>query len=316
MKIDIEAELRVFEWRNARWTENKLIACSPFRDERRPSFYVWLRDDPVTGAKAGYWGDSGGYEYQKGSFIRLLSYLRDETEEETKEYLKSKYGLFSLQQIDIENITLDLPGWEVEVGEKHGGLDQSILDEYRFRHSYLSRRGISENVQRMMRIGYDREHRAITIPWFLPNGSLGNIKYRRVDSKQFWYHKGGMPIRELVYGLNIIYRKELREAVLCEAEIDAMSAMTAGIPAIAVGGAKLSDKQAELIARSPLESVVLATDNDEAGEKMRKQAISKLRNYVQLKVVSIPEPNKDINDVRDTEVIRKIIADAEIVGFS
>lgn len=313
MKIDIEAELRVFEWRNARWTENKLIACSPFRDERHPSFYVWLRDNPVTGAKAGYWGDSGGYEYQRGGFVQLLAFLRNETEQETREYLEAKYGS---TYVDTESMTLDLSGWTINPKPKCRGIDPSILDEYRFRHPYLERRGISEKIQRLMKIGYDRKHRAITIPWFLPDGSLGNIKYRRVDSKQFWYQPGGMPIREMVYGIDVICRRNVREAVLTEAEIDAMTVMTAGIPAIAVGGAKLSDKQAELIARSPLESVILATDNDEAGANLRKQAISKLRNYIQLKVVPIPEPNKDINDVRDTEVIRKIIAEAEIVGFS
>src|SRR5690606_11009523 len=130
---------------------------------------------------------------------------------------------------------------------------------------------------------YDRKQRAITIPWFLPDGTLGNIKYRRVDSKQFWYRKGGMPIRELVYGLDVIYRKEIREAVLCEAEIDAMTTMTAGIPAIAVGGAKMSEQQAELIARSLLECVIVATDNDAAGEKLREQAIRRLSGYVDLK---------------------------------
>lgn len=313
MAIDVEAELRAFEWRCARWTTDKLIACSPFRDDRRPSFYVWLRDDPVSGARAGYWGDSGGYEYQRGGFVQLLAFLRNETEEETREYLRSKYG--SSAYVDTENMTLDLSGWTIDPKPKRRGLDPAILDEYRFRHPYLERRGISEKVQRLMRVGYDRKHRAITIPWFLPDGTLGNIKYRRVDSKQFWYHKGGMPIRELVYGLNIIYRKEIREAVLCEAEIDAMTAMTAGIPAIAVGGAKMSEQQAELIARSPLESVILATDNDEAGEKMREQAIRRLIGYVDLKIASIPAGYKDLNELRGPLAVQRAIHSAKMYGL-
>ena len=307
MRIDVEEELRAYEWRGARWTEEKLIACSPFRDDRRPSFYVWLRDDPESGAKAGYWGDSGGYEYQRGGFVQLLAFLRNETEQETREYLAAKYGS---TYVDTESMTLDLSGWTINPKPKRRGIDPSILDEYRFRHPYLERRGISEKIQRLMKIGYDRKHRAITIPWFLPDGSLGNIKYRRVDSKQFWYRKGGMPIRELVYGLDVIYRKEIREVVLCEAEIDAMTAMTAGIPAVAVGGAKMSEQQAELIARSPLESVIIAADADEAGETLKVQAIERLRGYVDVSVVEIPGGCKDLNDVGSTEELRRIVREA------
>ena len=312
MRIDVEEELRAYEWRGARWTEEKLIACSPFRDDRRPSFYVWLRDDPESGAKAGYWGDSGGYEYQRGGFVQLLAFLRNETEQETWEYLAAKYGS---TYVDTESMTLDLSGWTINPKPKRRGIDPSILDEYRFRHPYLERRGISEKVQRLMRIGYDRKRRAITIPWFLPDGSLGNIKYRRVDSKQFWYRKGGMPIRELVYGLDVIYRKEIREVVLCEAEIDAMTAMTAGIPAVAVGGAKMSEQQAELIARSPLESVILATDNDEAGEKLREQAIRRLSGYGDLKLASIPAGYKDLNELRDPLAVQRAIHSAKMYGL-
>jgi len=311
MPIDVEAELRAFEWRCARWTADKLIACSPFRDDRRPSFYVWLRDDPVSGARAGYWGDSGGYEYQRGGFVQLLSFLRNETEEETREYLKEKYGLSKGHLSDTENLTLDLSGWQIEHAARRQPLDSTILNEYRYRHPYLERRGIHEQVQRIMRIGYDRKRRAITIPWFLPDGSLGNIKYRRVDSKQFWYHRGGCPIREMVYGLNVIYRQGIREAVLCEAEIDAMTAMTAGIPAVAVGGAKMSAQQAELIARSPLERVIIAADADEAGEKLKAQAIERLSGYIGLAAVTIPDGFKDLNDIGPTEELRRIVRDAQ-----
>lgn len=312
MKIDYEAELREYSWRDARWEDGRLRACSPFRDERKPSFYVWLRDDPVSNAKAGYWGDSGGSEYRRGGFVQLIAYLRNESEEEALEYLRAKYGAGDYGAIDPENLTLDFSDWRIE-STRRQSLDPAILDEYRFRHPYLSGRGISEKVQRGMKIGYDRKRKAVTIPWFLADGSLGNIKYRKVDSKAFWYRRGGRPIREMVYGINVIYRKKSREAVLCEAEIDAMTAMTAGIPAVAVGGSKLSQHQAEIIARSPLERVIIAADNDEAGEGLKSQVIERLRGYVDLAVARLPSGCKDVNDV-GAERLKKIVREAREIG--
>jgi len=75
INVDIEEELRLFPWNRARWTESKLIASSPFRDDNAPSFFVNL-----DGEYAGTWADSGAYgtEYESGNFVRLLAYLRNE----------------------------------------------------------------------------------------------------------------------------------------------------------------------------------------------------------------------------------------------
>src|SRR5690606_28011578 len=88
--VDVRTELESYEWERPRWLDEKLIACSPFRQDSTPSFYVWLRDVPEFNARAGYWGDSGGVEYQRGNFVTLLAYLRGETEDETARYLLDK----------------------------------------------------------------------------------------------------------------------------------------------------------------------------------------------------------------------------------
>ena len=76
VNVDIQSELEVFEWSRPKWSESKLIACSPFRYDHSPSFFVNLDGD-----YAGTWGDSGAYddEWSKGGFIKLLSFLRRET---------------------------------------------------------------------------------------------------------------------------------------------------------------------------------------------------------------------------------------------
>lgn len=313
--VDIRKELSVFEWKSAEWQHDKLQACSPFRDDSRPSFYVWLDDNPAFNARAGYWGDSGGDEYRSGSFVTLLAYLRQETEEETADYLLSKYspdweGDLSRVHKSIEAMFAGVITQNNRRQQRRQPLNPSILQRYNFRHPYLTSRGISEGVQRAMRVGYDPKRRMVTIPWFSARGDLVNVKYRSVNSKFFQYtplKDGAHPVREHVYGIDVIRRKGCRGAVICEAEIDAMYAMTAGFPAVAVGCASFSKEKADIILRSPIRHLIVAADNDQAGRILRDEIIKRLNGYVRLSVVDIPAPYKDLNDVTEIDELKKII---------
>lgn len=308
--VDVRAELEQFHWIRPRWTHEKLIAASPFRyNDSTPSFYVWLTDNPTFRAKAGDWGDSGGDgEYRRGGFVKLLAFLREETEEETEEYLLATYASDWSRE---ECITLHVPTLRLPTVRK--ALDERMLESYRYRHPYLERRGISEAVQRLCNVGYDRERNAITIPWYTADGRLANVMYRRVDSKIFWYAKDGWPIRGLIYGMNIVYTRKIKRAVLVEAPIDAMYIMTAGIPAIAVGGASFNEAKRDVIVRSPLEEIVIMADHDKAGQAMKRKVIEMLSPYMTVRVAGYPKRFKDPNEIGDLEKIREYIENSRIV---
>lgn len=312
--VDVRTELESYEWERPRWLDEKLIACSPFRQDSTPSFYVWLRDVPEFNARAGYWGDSGGVEYQRGNFVTLLAYLRGETEDETARYLLDKYA--PGWDGDFRNIEFDFSWIPAKKEKRRQPLPLSTLKPYMFRHPYLGRRGISEAVQRAMRIGYDRETREVIIPWFNYRGELVQIKRRSVRSKFFRFlpmSEGGFPVRELVYAIDVIYRKGLDYAVVTEAEIDALYAMTCGFPAIAVGGARFSREKADVIRRSPLRRLIIAADNDDAGRRLEQEIVSRLAGEVDLWKVRLPEGCKDLNDVRDPGEVSRILKNAKRV---
>lgn len=297
----IESELREFSLIRATWLPDKLLAASPFRYDNHPSFYVYLVDTLT--AKAGDWGDSGATdpEWQRGSFPKLLAFLRNETIPETLDYLRAKYG----NGLPDEGEEPTLKPLHLTVDEPYRPLDMRILDAYKYRHPYLGGRGISEDIQRLMRIGYDRDRQAIVIPWLNPDGSLGNIKFRKVDGKTFWYLRGGRPIREMLYGINVIYTRMLRKAAVVEAEIDAMTLMTAGIPAIATGGTGFSAAKRDLIIKSPLEEVVLFRDNDRAGRVWRNRIAADLSGHINVRIAYINHRFKDVNEWGDPLLIRK-----------
>ncbi len=286
LNCDITGILQTYDWVRPRWSAEKLIAASPFRDETHPSFFVNL--------STGAWGDSGAYDenYASGNFAKLLAFLRNETYEETVEYLIEMYGIREPQPGE----RLTLPSVSIKTSETRITLPEDSLKPYLYRNPYLAKRGISEQIQRFMGVGYSKESKAITIPWRHPDGSLANIKFRRISGKLFWYENNAAPIRTLVYGIDKVYKKKLKTVVVCEAEIDAMSWMSCGVPAIALGGTAVTKTQLDIIRRSPIERLIKAMDNDGPGEKMSRLLDAGLRGYLTIDSVDIPAPYKDSNE--------------------
>lgn len=284
--VDVAELLGEYEWVRPRWSVQKLIAASPFRDDTNPSFFVSLDN--------GAWGDSGAYDeyYSSGNLAKLLAFLRNETYQESLDYLIEYYGVRELRE--GERITL--PSLAINQKVERIVLDESFLSPYKFRNPYLTNRGISEAVQRFMGVGYDQSSKAITMPWRHVDGALANVKYRQIYGKTFWYASEASPIGDLVYGIDKIFEKNITEAVACEAEIDAMSWMSCGVPAIAFGRTSIRETQLDMVRRSPLERLIKVLDNDGPGEKMGRMLDDGLRGYLAVDSVVIPSPYKDSNE--------------------
>jgi hypothetical protein len=285
--IDIRAELEKYSWTKPRWSSDKLIAASPFRFDHSPSFFVRL--EPYGDIPAGTWSDSGAYDsdWASGNFVKLLSFLRNETEDETYEYLRDEYGW---QEEAGETVTLKPINLRIQRNRQP--LNTDILAKFTEDYTYLKKRGISERVQRQMGVLYDPQSRAAVIPWWQAEGRLASVKFRTVYGKTFWYIKGGRPIRELVYGID----KAGPVAVMCEAEVDAMSWMVAGYSAVAVGGASFNRWKRDLILRSPIEELIIVTDNDKAGGKLRKEIEMAMKGHVRVRQAYVRADCKDANE--------------------
>ncbi|MCG7407740.1 toprim domain-containing protein [Paenibacillus sp. ACRRX] len=301
----INVELERHDWIRPRWSSDKFTASSPFRSgDSSASFYVWLKDNPRFNARAGDWGDSGAVdaEWRRGDFTKLLAFLRKETYEEAAEYLRYTYAT---EWTSEDEISLSPPRLALDTARKP--LDIHLLDQYAFRHPYLERRGVSEAVQRAYRVGYDRERQAVTIPWFLPNGNLANIMYRSVNSKVFWFALGAWPIRSLLFGIDVIYRRKVKRAALVEAPIDALYNASCGIPTLATGGATFNEEKRDVIIRSGIEELTIFHDNDGGpGVEMRRVATEMLQTHVTVRHVEYPAGVKDPTEVGDRFTINEM----------
>lgn len=302
--VDIEAELREYSWDRDRWTSDKLIACSPFRHDSNPSFFVSL--------ETGGWGDSGSVgDYASGNLFDLLAYLRGTDTLEVCDYLIDKYGALYDITDDSNGIKIKPPS----LRKQDGGIKE-IDGEHVVQATspYMIRRGISAEVQRQFGVGYGEGHKGFTaLPWYTAGGRLANIKYRSTGTKRFFYESNATAVSTLVYGLDVA--RGYDEVVIVEGEVDALSWWVAGIPAVAIGGAHISNEQIQAILREGFLTIYAAGDNDKQGDKLNGMIEKAFRGKAEIRGIDYGK-EKDANDVllnRGVQGLLDAFIDAEEV---
>ena len=272
-----------------------------------PSFYINLDGDEY----AGVWGDSGAYddEHKSGGLAKLLAYLRSESIAETEDYLLERYGRL---YTDAEDIRLPTPRL-IERNKVVILPTETVTPSI---SPYLARRGISADIQRQYGVGYTEGQVGYTaLPWHLPDGRLANVKYRSTKGKRFFYVKGATQIRQLVYGISVINEQRIDTAVICEAEIDAMSWASVGVYGIATGGSHMTRTQADIIKRSSIRKLILGGDNDAQGRRFNAEVERLLRGSVELLTINYVEAVKDANELLagSAESLRRVALEATAI---
>lgn len=292
LSVDIIAELESYmdQFDSAVVKEDKLLSCSPFREDRKPSFAVNLDN--------GLWIDSGGIgDYHKGNFIKLLAFFRKESTENTEQYLLEMY---SVKNIATNSLKLDIKLNDSQVLPVI--INNEQLQQYAYRSPYLSGRGISEYIQRKFRVGYCKETQAVVMPHTDRDGNVVNLKFRSVTHKKFWYGNG-QPVKNHLYGLYQCLQENPEYVMIVESEIDCMLLWEHGIPAVALGTAYMSARQYKLLLSSGIPEFIIATDNDAAGKACKQQMITAFQGKRTVKEVVFPDDTvKDIGDMSSEQL--------------
>lgn len=296
--IDVFDEISNYEWKNGRRKGEEFICCSPFRDEQHPSFSINL--------ETGLWIDFGSDDdyWKKGNFTKLIAFLENISPEEAEEMLLDSYGLV-VDDTDSLELNINI---QMESEAKYFSKDE--LRPYLFRNrEYLLKRGISDEIMKLFVVGYDKEKEAVAFFWMdAKTGKVAAIKFRSIKGKQFYYMEGGQPVRNHIFGLYQVMQRKYKEVFIVESEIDALYlwSLPTPIPAIALGGSNFSEKQKQLLLMSGIESLVIATDNDSAGYRIKMQLIRELGGHFNLKQLCLPPYAKDVNDVSPAELMNYI----------
>lgn len=187
--------------------------------------------------------------------------------------------------------------WTKAADSYHQSLEGSPAEEY------LLKRGILDGAERF-KLGYvaepapgheDRLKHHLSIPYITEAGVVG-FKFRRIDDGDPKYM---IPTgqKHHLYNVSAILHA-VREVLIVEGEIDAISATLAGHPAVAVAGVNAWKPH---FARcfDGIGRVIIATDNDvkEDGSNPGQELARRLQDAIPQAIrVSLP-PDSDINSI-------------------
>lgn len=245
--LDIQEYLESnYEWEHEKWNEERLIAASPFREDNHPSFFVNYNNE-----FAGTWGDSGSGE--SGNFIDLVARLNDTDYDTALEMLKEEFWVKPYEAPPLGvGISIPKPRDSFEIPEHNVS-------------KYLLGRGITEKVQEAYRTS--EKDGSIVLPYLNGMGVCQALKFRRTDTKDFYYVSGNNHIKNMLFGMHLVYELSPSTIVICEAEIDAMTAYSWGYVGVSLGAANLIDNQVELIKKLGVKNIIIGTDNDKKGKE-------------------------------------------------
>ena len=251
LKIDCEGKyLRQIKSKG----DNVSITCPFHKDgqENKPSCFVYNRiDNPdiTFGTYNCFTCD------ERGPLYKLVAKVLDCSYEEGKQWLIENFS----SKYEDRRLYLD----DFKIENKKEYLDESILDKYSYFHPYQFQRGLSEDIIRKFRIGYNAATDSITMPVWNDKGNLVGITERSVKGKRFYIPKN---MEKPVYLLNYIKQENIAQVVVCEGQIDALVSWTRGVPAVALLGAGTTDEQIKLLDDSGIRHFILMYDNDLAGQ--------------------------------------------------
>lgn len=287
-------------------TGSDLMCTCPFHGngkERNPSLGILLKEKVLKGKK---YEAGTAHCFTCGYTAELPQFTADLLELENSlagfKWIVAKYNYSSKEREPIElNLYRGIEtksSWiaeeDVEVCRKDLVISQKATE-------YIKNREISTAVIEQYRLGFDPADNTVLFPVSNLAGNVVFYKGRSITGKRF-YNSKDIDKSSLVYGLYElcnIQKPSTEEWIwITESEIDALSLISIGVPAVALMGSHISEDQCRELEKSSYRKFVLATDNDDAGRKgaqqIKQMLIPKGFRFTNLKWNT---ELKDINDL-------------------
>lgn len=250
--------MRYYSWAEknlkiSRQSGNDLLCNCPLHDDRTPSFSF--------NVSTGLWICFGCG--QKGNAEQLAARLR--------------VGLSATRTppetlVRLSRATRRMRGSNLPI------VDERVLERFT-QHPYWSGRGLSDKTIIRFSLGFDPRIDMVTIPTRNSYGELNGIIYRRIDNRTPKYiYPTGFEKNKTLYASWAVRKSEEETIALVEGPVDALSLWDIGIPAIAILGSRISLGQIKLLQSLVVRTVVVMTDNDDAGKTASSQVTMALKH--------------------------------------
>lgn len=214
-------------------------------------------------------------------------------------WLLQNFGTVSIEERkDVELDFNRYNGINSRLSSDDSYIKEDELDRYRYLHSYMYERKLTDDVIERFDIGYDKDTESITFPIRNIRGDCLFVARRSVKIKWFNYPSN---VEKPLYGIYELYQlKEFpSEVIVCESMIDALTCWVYGKYAVALNGLG-TELQFKQLRDLPCRKLILATDNDDAGWTARARIRYNVKNKL-IKQYILPSNRKDINELSEQE---------------
>lgn len=271
---------------------NVMVTCPFHKDgtERKPSCGVSTIETPDTPAGTVHCFTCG----KNMKFDRFISYLLgvEDGGSTGRQWLIENFDVSYTRQLSFQFARGSNRKLEPEVF-----VMESLLQQYRYFHPYMYKRGLTDEIIERYDIGYDKINDMITFPVRDIQGRCLFLAKRSVKGKMFVLpssrNKPLYGVYELDYSKPDIY--------ICESFMNALTLAKWGYNAIALMGTG-SNYQYELINRLPFRTIHLCLDGDMAG----RHGTIKLMEKIDRSKIVYNHPmydGKDVNDLTKEEFL-------------
>lgn len=178
------------------------------------------------------------------------------------------------------------------------------LDNFRYYHEYMYKRGLTDDIIDTFDVGYDSATDEITFPISNTRGEIKWILRRSVRNK-FYKLPEGINKTDYLYGAYECMKGRHNKVWIVESVFNALTLWKYGIPAIALLGVG-GGNQYKMLLQLPIRHYVLALDPDDAGRKASKILYDKLSKSKLISQVQYTKEGVDINDLQDEVLDLKI----------
>jgi DNA primase len=170
---------------------------------------------------------------------------------------------------------------------------------------YLVSRGINSAAWEHFAMGYSDNMDMVTVPLHSPEGIAVGIIGRSIKDKRF-KNSVNLPRNKTMFNLHRA-KREGGTIIVCESSFDVIRLWQAGFPnAVGTLGGSISDVNIQNLNKYA-STIILMTDNDQAGRALGNTIAGKLKNKNVLWAkydhnIIYPHSAKDVGDMTDEEI--------------
>jgi|TARA_R100000808_G_scaffold3763_1_gene12913 DNA primase len=199
------------------------------------------------------------------------------------------------------SLTVTAPTKTLEFNSETDLPPSFIADDY---PNWIYDRGFTEEFLKQWGCGTNI-YEDLIIPIRDNKSTLVGFVSRRQNTVPKYMYSTGLKKSQLLFGADKVEPSEF--VCITEGSLDTMWLQQNGYQSVALLGIHLSVTQAKLLRELPTKEFVLCLDNDKAGQLGREKALWRLKKIAQTSYINIPDPHKDVQDIRDKEHLDKLI---------